>query len=47
MHELGVTFAIFDQLEQVVKDRNISQINKVTLQLGEVSTVIPEYLTDC
>ena len=47
MHELGVTFTIFDQLEEVVKDRNINRISKVTLELGEVSTVIPEYLIDC
>ena len=47
MHELGVTFSIMDNLEDVAKKNNVDHISKVVLELGEVSTVIPEYLTDC
>ncbi len=47
MHELGVTFHIMDTLERVAKENQVEKINKVTLELGEVSTVIPEYLTKC
>ena len=47
MHELGVTFTVLDRLEEVVKDRNINMVSKVVLELGEVSTVIPEYMYDC
>lgn len=47
MHELGVTFTVLDRLEEVVKDRNINRVSKVVLELGEVSTVIPEYMYDC
>lgn len=47
MHELGVTFTVLDRLEEVVKDRNVNGVSKVVLELGEVSTVIPEYMYDC
>ncbi len=47
MHELGVVFNIIDTLEEVGKENNLSEIQSVTIELGEVSTVIPQYLTDC
>ena len=47
MHELGVTFSIMDTLENVAKENKVSHISKVVLELGEVSTVIPDYLIDC
>lgn len=47
MHELGVVFHIIRDLEKVAAENNVEKINKVTLQLGEVSAVIPHYLTDC
>jgi hydrogenase nickel incorporation protein HypA/HybF len=47
MHELGVVFQIKKNLEEVAADNNLKAIDKVTISLGEVSTVIPEYLTDC
>ena len=47
MHELGVVFHIIDDLEKVAADNAVTRIDRVTLALGEVSTVIPHYLTDC
>ena len=47
MHELGVVFHIIDDLEKVAAENAVKRISRVTLQLGEVSTVIPHYLTDC
>ena len=47
MHELGVTFSIMDSLEDVAAKNKAGHVSKVILELGEVSTVIPEYLTDC
>lgn len=47
MHELGVVFHILDDLTKVVAENNVKKVNKVTLQLGEVSTIIPSYLTSC
>ncbi len=47
MHELGVVFHIIGDLEKVAAENRVRRISKVTLELGEVSTVIPRYLTDC
>ena len=47
MHELGVVFKVIDNLKEVAAENDISEISKVTIGLGEVSTVIPEYLLDC
>lgn len=47
MHELGVVFHIIDDLKEVAAEHNITQISKVVLELGEVSSVIDTYLTDC
>lgn len=47
MHELGVTFHIMDNLEKVAAQNQVEEITKVTLELGEVSTVIESYLSNC
>lgn len=47
MHELGVTFHIMDSLEKTAAENNVEEITKVTLELGEVSTVIESYLINC
>ncbi|MCR5753195.1 MAG: hydrogenase maturation nickel metallochaperone HypA [Acetatifactor sp.] len=47
MHELGVVFKVIDNLKEVAEENSIDKISRVTIGLGEVSTVIPEYLQDC
>ena len=47
MHELGIVFSIMDTLEDVAKENQLASIQSVTVEVGEVSAVIPEYLTDC
>ena len=47
MHELGIVFHIIKTIEEVAKEQNLSKVSKVVLEVGEVSTVIPEYLEDC
>ena len=47
MHELGVVFKVIDNLKEVAAENDLTEISKVTIGLGEVSTVIPEYLLDC
>ncbi len=47
MHELGVVFSVIKQVEKIGEENAVSNVDKVVLELGEVSTVIPEYLEDC
>lgn len=47
MHELGIIFHIIKSIEEVGEENNLSSVQSVTLEVGEVSTVIPDYLKDC
>ena len=47
MHELGIVFHVIKTVEEVAQEQNLSKVSKVVLEVGEVSTVIPEYLEDC
>ena len=46
MHELGIVFYIIRDVEDVVEKNEVTEVKSVTLQLGEVSGVIPSYLLD-
>ncbi len=47
MHELGIIFHILDELRELAKENDVKHINSVTLEVGEVSTLVPSLLTDC
>lgn len=47
MHELGIIVHISESLETVAMENELTRIGSVTLEIGEVSGVVPEYLTDC
>ncbi len=47
MHELGVVFNITKQVDEVAKQNNVKKVTSLTIELGEVSAVIPELFTDC
>ena len=47
MHELGIILHLAKTLEQTAEENSIKKIGSVTLQIGEVSGVIPDYMTDC
>ena len=47
MHELGVVFYVIKDVKNVALENSISKVNSVTLEIGEVSGVIHEQLTDC
>ncbi len=47
MHELGVVFYVIDDVKKVAIENNAEEIKSVTIQLGEVSGVVPHLLEDC
>lgn len=47
MHELSIVTYVIKQVEEIAKENSLTSINSVTLQFGEVSGIIPEYLCDC
>lgn len=46
MHELGVVFHVIKMVENVCADNELTEVSSVTLELGEVSSVIESYLRD-
>ena len=47
MHELGIVFHVIKRLENLAAEQNLKQVQSVTLEIGEVSGVVGEYLSDC
>lgn len=47
MHELGIVFTIADKVTQVAKENGAAHVNKVVMEIGEVSMVVNSYLEDC
>lgn len=47
MHELGIVFSIIKSVEEVAKKNNVTSIKSVTLEVGEVSSIVSSYLEDC
>ena len=46
MHELGTVNYVIDEVEKLVEENNLSVVASVTLQIGEVSGIVPEYIVD-
>lgn len=47
MHELGIIIHISKTLKEVAEENEVTKIGSVTLEVGEVSGIVPEYLLDC
>lgn len=47
MHELGVVFYVVRDVKQVAVENSVEKVASVTLQIGEVSGIVHEYLIDC
>ena len=47
MHELGIVVYITKTLYELAKENQLTTIRRVTLQIGKVSGIVPEYLVDC
>ena len=47
MHELGIVLEIFELIEEISQEQNLKEISSVTVEVGELSGVIPEYLAEC
>ena len=47
MHELGVVFHVIRRVEELGQENQLEKVSRVCVEVGEVSTVIPHYLTDC
>ncbi len=47
MHELGIVMHMIDQVERVADENRVDQVKKINMEVGEVSSVVPELFSDC
>ena len=47
MHELGLTDAMVRMLDKIMEENHLEGANSVTVEVGELSGVIPKFLEDC
>lgn len=47
MHELGIIIHINKTVHAIAKENKLSDIGSITLEIGEVSGIVPDYLLDC
>ena len=47
MHELGIVFHVIDDVKEIGKENSLTRVNSVTLEIGEVTGVFPDYFEDC
>ena len=46
MHELGTIVYVMDTVEKICTEQNLIKVGSITLEVGEVSAILPEYLID-
>lgn len=44
MHELGIILEVVEQVKQVALENDVAKIEKLILQVGELSSMIPKYM---
>ena len=47
MHELGVVIEVVKTVENFAKKNEVTQIDTLVLQIGELSSMIPRYIQAC
>ena len=47
MHELGIVMQVIDQVEKVAAENHVTQVIKLNMEVGKVSSVVPELFADC
>ncbi len=47
MHEMGLMDAMLRMVSRICKEEKLEHVNKITLEVGELSGIEIHYLTDC
>lgn len=46
MHEMGTVMYVIRKVNEVCEENHLTKVGSVTLQVGEVSGILPDYLKD-
>jgi hydrogenase nickel incorporation protein HypA/HybF len=47
LHELSVVFEVVKAVEKIADENQLSEVDMIVLQIGELSSMIPKYIEDC
>jgi len=47
MHELSVCFEVIRTLQVFVAENNLTRVEGITIEIGELSSMIPNYMQEC
>ena len=46
MHELTLLYGVVQKVEQVCKENDLDRVDAIVIEVGEATSVIPEFLQD-
>ncbi len=47
MHELGIVMHMIGQVERVAEENQVERVTRINMEIGEVSSVVPDLFADC
>ncbi len=47
MHELSLVMEVVKKVEAIAKSNEVTAVEEIVLQIGEISTVIPQFVMSC
>ena len=47
MHEMGLMDAVLRTVERIRQDQQLGPVRKITIEVGELSGVVPRFLEEC
>lgn len=47
MHELSIISAVVKTVENIMQQENLTQVDTIVLQVGELSGVVPHFVEEC
>ncbi len=47
MHELSLVMEVVRRVDTIAKSNNVSEVDTIVLQIGEIATVVPHFVQAC
>ncbi len=47
MHEVGIISSMLRTVERIMAEEKLTRVDKIVLQVGELSGVVPHYMEEC
>lgn len=47
LHELGAVIEVIKIIDEYVEQNDLTEVDKIVLQIGELSSMLPEYVEAC